>query len=61
MNMSTIGQKLKTIIEAVDMCCLELTQWEIDFIDSITIQIEQGKELSWKQSKTINRIWKRIE
>jgi hypothetical protein len=33
-----------------------LTEWEGDFIDSISMQLEQGRELSFKQSSVLRKI-----
>lgn len=38
-----------------------LNEWEQEFIDSISIQMSDGKELSWKQVKKLIAIHKRIE
>ena len=37
-----------------------LTDWEREFVDSIYIQIAQGRELSMKQSKVLHRIAEKI-
>lgn len=38
-----------------------LTDWEQEFIDNIQIYISHGKELSWKQQKSLLKIYKRVE
>ena len=51
----------QTIVESYDVQCNRLTNWEVEFIDSIEIQLSQGKELSFKQSSALRKIFDRIE
>jgi hypothetical protein len=55
-------QKIETIIGANESGygVLELTEWEASFIDSIEQQICSGKDLSFKQSSILNKIYDRI-
>jgi hypothetical protein len=38
-----------------------LTSWEIDFVDSVSIRREYGKDLSMQQAITLNRIYRKAE
>jgi hypothetical protein len=49
--------KLDTIIKSLDNCCVELNEWEIEFIDSIDKLLSDNKDLSFKQSKCLNKIY----
>lgn len=53
--------KIETILEAAEVCQIELNEWETDFMESIHNQVVyQNKDLSWKQSKALNKIYERI-
>lgn len=54
-------RKINTITEAVELGELRLTEWEEGFIDSIGIQLENDKELSFKQSQHLNIIYDRVQ
>ena len=49
--------RLDTIIKSLDNCCVELNEWEIEFIDSIDELLSDNKDLSFKQSKCLNKIY----
>ena len=49
--------RLDTIIKSLDNCCVELNEWEIEFIDSIDKLLSDNKDLSFKQSKCLNKIY----
>jgi hypothetical protein len=51
--------KLKTIEEANNYGCIELSDWEIGFLDSISIQIAD-RDLSMKQSLALNKIYEKV-
>lgn len=51
--------KLDTIIKSLDNCCVELNKWEIEFIDSIDKLLSDNKDLSFKQSKCLNKIYEK--
>ncbi|MDD5650971.1 MAG: hypothetical protein PHF86_11230 [Candidatus Nanoarchaeia archaeon] len=54
--------KLNTIIEAQNKELIILNDWEKEFIDSIYYSIyKDKKELSFKQSSCLNKIYGRIE
>lgn len=55
-----IQAKINIIKNAIEMNCLTINDWEEEFIDSIEIRISQGKEVTWRQSKVIISIFKRI-
>jgi len=38
-----------------------LTDWEMEFIDNISIAVSEGKKLTWKQQKCLNKIFVKIE
>ena len=38
-----------------------LTEWEAEFVDSLSIRRSGGRDLTFKQSKILNRIFHRIE
>ena len=48
--------------EVDDLLNLEsgLTPWEMDFLDSVRSQMEQGRTLSARQASVIHRIWDRL-
>ena len=53
--------KIETTLEAAEVCQIELNDWEVDFIESIHNQvIFQNKDLTWKQSQSLNKIYERI-
>lgn len=38
----------------------KLSDWEVDFIDSISVQLGRGSGLSPKQEETLEKIWDRV-
>jgi hypothetical protein len=52
-------EKLKAIEEANDYGCIELSEWEVSFLDSISIQVNE-RDLSMKQSLALNKIYERV-
>lgn len=38
----------------------KLTEWEVNFIDSISKQRGDGKSLTTKQINSLDQIWKRV-
>lgn len=38
-----------------------LTSWEIDFVDSVSIRREYGKDLSMQQAISLSRIYRKAE
>ena len=53
--------QLQTIFESIEVCCLSPNNWEVEFLDSIELQLSQDKELSFKQSSILRKIYGRIE
>ena len=54
-------KKMETIFEAAGVCQIELNDWETDFMESIHNKVVyQNKELSWKQSQALNKIYEKI-
>jgi hypothetical protein len=52
--------KLKTVQEAHFRGCIELNKWELDFTISIDLLLNEGKELSFKQSSVLSKIYAKI-
>ena len=53
--------KIETIFEATSEGCIELNQWEADFFNSVYDRVINHKiDLSWKQTKVLNRIYELI-
>lgn len=53
--------KIETVMKAAEVCQIELTDWEVDFMETMQSSIiEQNKDLSWKQSQILNKIYGRI-
>lgn len=53
--------KIETIFGASEVGQCELNEWETDFFNSIYNRvIYEDKDLSWKQSKALNKIYERI-
>ena len=53
-------EKIDTIFQAVDMCCISLSEWEEEFLDSIQIRRSKGYDLTWNQSKCLNKIFDKV-
>ena len=51
--------KIETIQEACDYGCIELTDWEAGFLDSISVQVN-SRDLTMKQSLALNKIYEKI-
>ena len=53
--------KIETIFEALNEGQINLNDWEIDFFTSIYGNvINEEKDLSWKQSQALNKLYERI-
>jgi hypothetical protein len=48
------------INEAVSEDRLNLSEWESDFIESISSQVNRGRQLSEKQDEVLLRIWGKL-
>lgn len=53
-------KQLSVIMEANEVCCIELNNWESEFLDSIEIQLSNGRDLSFKQSSSLRKIYDKI-
>jgi hypothetical protein len=51
---------LKTIHDSVESGELDLNPWEEEFIDSISIIRSNRKDLSFKQSSCLTRIYEKV-
>lgn len=51
---------LKTIHAAVESGELDLNIWEEEFIDSISTVLSNDKDLSFKQSSCLTRIYEKV-
>ena len=60
-NITRAQVVISTIRDALNAGYLKVDDWEIGFIDSIDARLSSGKELTWKQSKKMNEIFKKIE
>ena len=56
----SIRDKIDIIIGSYEFEQLELTAWEIDFFDSISMQFSNTDNLSDKQISILNKIISRI-
>ena len=55
-----VGQKESVfIIDELEKISHKLTDWETQFVDSLSNQIGNDKKLSIKQRETINNIWEK--
>ncbi len=54
-------RKLTSIAVARCSGKLTLSEWESGFIDSINTTINNDRELSFKQSSVLNKIYEKIE
>lgn len=52
--------KAEIVAKAQKAGFIELTEWEATFLVSITEQLGDGKELSFKQSCRLNELYDRI-
>ena len=53
--------KINSIYRAFEVDQIELNEWESDFIESLYERtFNQNKDLSWKQTKILNRIYEKI-
>ena len=52
--------KLQTIEEALNYRCNELSKWEEEFLNSIHERIFADKDISFKQSSCLSRIYEKV-
>jgi len=55
------NKKVNAIKEAIENKSIDLNDWEISFIDSIDIQLNSKKDISFKQSSILSKIYDKIE
>ncbi len=53
--------QIETIVEAIEVCCLDLNNWEVEFVDSVEIYLSNGNKLSFNRSSILRKIYDRIE
>lgn len=58
--MSGWADEYLTMIEDCEKRESRLTEWEVEFIDSIRSQLENARPLTEKQTETLDRIWDRV-
>ena len=49
-----------TLIEDCEKRESRLNSWEREFLDSISVQLEDGRDLSEKQAERLDKIWERV-
>jgi len=54
------NKKVNAIKEAIENKSIDLNDWEISFIDSIDIQLNNKKDISFKQSSILSKIYDKI-
>jgi len=57
--MKTPLEKIELILKKESLNLISLSEWELEFLDSIETKLNQGKELSWKQIKCLNKIYEK--
>ena len=50
---------LQDMVDDCMMCCEELTDWELQFIDSIALKLDNGQTLTASQQKKLGEVWER--
>lgn len=53
-------KQLSIIMEANEVGCIDLNNWESEFLDSIEIQLSNGRDLSFKQSSSLRKIYDKV-
>jgi hypothetical protein len=49
----------KTLLEYIDQADFNPNDWEESFLESIHMQVEQGRDLSQKQTESLERIYEK--
>jgi hypothetical protein len=57
--MTTWADEYLTMLEDCEHRSEKLTEWELDFVDSLRRQIEAGRRPSPKQIETLDATWER--
>lgn len=55
------SNKIRACYEAFELELLQISERDWMFLESIEYQLNQGKDLSMKQSSCLNNIYERIE
>ena len=55
------NKKVNAIKQAIENKSIDLNDWEISFIYSIDIQLNSKKDISFKQSSILSKIYDKIE
>lgn len=55
----TMNKKLISMLDDLETISDELTPWEVDFVDSVGRQVEDGRKLSDKQMETLRKLHER--
>ncbi len=50
-------RKLNTILKYYESNSIQLNDWELEFVDSIEKRLSEGKDLTFNQSKSLNKIY----
>lgn len=58
--MSSWADEYLTMVEDCEKRESRLTEWEVEFVDSIRSQLENDRPLTEKQTETLDRIWDRV-
>jgi hypothetical protein len=54
-------EKIETILEAYNYGCIELNDWEHQFIDSVYGQVfGEERDLTFKQSSALSKIYEKV-
>ena len=55
------NNKSTSLMEALNCGLIFVSEWEEDFIASVYKQVTEGRELSMKQSLTLNKLYSKLE
>ena len=58
--MADWAEEYLTLIEDCEKRESRLNSWEREFLDSISVQLEDGRDLSEKQAERLDKIWERL-
>ena len=54
-------RKADEMISFIDNATIELTDWEVDFIDSMINWVRRGDELTERQAQTLSKIYEKVK
>ena len=52
--------EIQSMLDDCEKRSEKLSDWEIEFIDSISNQLGRGRGLTEKQEQTLERIWNKV-